>query len=813
MRTLMRFRSLLTALMVLFVTMYGPVLGVAAGVGTSAVASADSGANYCVGLFTPGYWKNYAKNGAPLLTGGVLPGGLLPNTLDFGATLPYGQTGAGANYTADFAVSVLQLEGKYVLRSLLSAELNVANSGLANNSFPSLSTTLTVGQLLDQAYKDYQLNGTAIPTPTNGLLASTPAIPSGFTTADQTLVAYVGNGGGEGASTSTCKLGPPLPAPVSDLSIVKTVDKTAVLAGDDLTYTIVAKNDGPDAASNVSVSDAVPANTTFISLAPAAGWSCASGPAFPCTIATLAAHATATFKEVVLVNAGTPGKTVITNTAMVSPTDSTPDDNTATVKTPVTPVGDLAIVKTVDQKSVLAGTTLHYTIIASNGGDPASDVTVTDLLPADTTLVSFSAPAGWTCTGGYFPCSIPTFNGGASAAFAVAVQVNGGTAAGTDITNTATVSPTDSTPDDNTSTVTTPVRAPVSDLAIVKTVNKGTVSAGDTLTYTITATNAGPDAAANAMVSDPLPANTTFVSLTPAAGWSCASGPAFPCSVASFASGASATFTEQVQVNAGTPGGTDITNTATVSPTDSTPTDNTSAVKSTVIASCSATSDTITGHYTDNNGNVIANQVVWLLTSQGGTLAVDAAITGSNGGAGYAQTDSAGNFSFGGLQPGAYVVRETVRNDYATISATLNGVLQSPTNTTDVAVTINSNCDQENVVFTIGPAASVCTTAPVLTNLSGGLTTPDGHPAASVTIQSAAGVTTVQLTGTNVMVYSVNGVVQSPEPQLPTVITLTTPYPTSVTIVLERVNSAVSGQFDTNASDANSCVGDPSFSI
>jgi hypothetical protein len=268
-----------------------------------------------------------------------------------------------------------------------------------------------------------------------------------------------------------------------------------------------------------------------------------------------------------------------------------------------------------------------------------------------------------------------------------------------------------------------------------------------------------------------------------------------------------------VQVNAGTPAGTDITNTATVSPTDSTPTDNTSAVKSTVIASCSATSDTITGHYTDNNGNVIANQVVWLLTSQGGTLAVDAAITGSNGGAGYAQTDSAGNFSFGGLQPGAYVVRETVRNDYATISATLNGVLQSPTNTTDVAVTINSNCDQENVVFTIGPAASVCTTAPVLTNLSGGLTTPDGHPAASVTIQSAAGVTTVQLTGTNVMVYSVNGVVQSPEPQLPTVITLTTPYPTSVTIVLERVNSAVSGQFDTNASDANSCVGDPSFSI
>ena len=47
-----------------------------------------------------------------------------------------------------------------------------------------------------------------------------------------------------------------------------------VVAGQNLTYTITVTNNGPDAADAVSLSDTLPAGTTFVSLASPGGWSC-----------------------------------------------------------------------------------------------------------------------------------------------------------------------------------------------------------------------------------------------------------------------------------------------------------------------------------------------------------------------------------------------------------------------------------------------------------------------------------------------------------------------------------------------------------
>ena len=63
-----------------------------------------------------------------------------------------------------------------------------------------------------------------------------------------------------------------------------------------------------------------------------------------------------------------------------------------------------------------------------------------------------------------------------------------------------------------------------------------TVTAGDTISYTLTVSNAGPDAATNVNLNDTLPPNTTFVSLTPnnAAAAAASASPCFsPASVAS----------------------------------------------------------------------------------------------------------------------------------------------------------------------------------------------------------------------------------------------------------------------------------------
>jgi len=57
----------------------------------------------------------------------------------------------------------------------------------------------------------------------------------------------------------------PPPSRLADLSITKSDGVDPVVAGEDLTYTLVVSNDGPSDATNVVVSDPVPAGTFFVS--------------------------------------------------------------------------------------------------------------------------------------------------------------------------------------------------------------------------------------------------------------------------------------------------------------------------------------------------------------------------------------------------------------------------------------------------------------------------------------------------------------------------------------------------------------------
>src|SRR5256885_1077342 len=61
----------------------------------------------------------------------------------------------------------------------------------------------------------------------------------------------------------------------ADLAITKTDSPDPVVASQNLTYTITLNNNGPSDAQTVSVTDAVPANTTFVSatVTTGSGWS------------------------------------------------------------------------------------------------------------------------------------------------------------------------------------------------------------------------------------------------------------------------------------------------------------------------------------------------------------------------------------------------------------------------------------------------------------------------------------------------------------------------------------------------------------
>src|SRR6185295_7286552 len=99
----------------------------------------------------------------------------------------------------------------------------------------------------------------------------------------------------------------------ADLAVTKTDTPDPVNAGSNITYTINFTNNGPSDAQTVTVTDATPANTTFVSavVTTGTGWS-TSSPAVGGTgnvvfsKATVAAGETAVFTVVLNVNASTP---------------------------------------------------------------------------------------------------------------------------------------------------------------------------------------------------------------------------------------------------------------------------------------------------------------------------------------------------------------------------------------------------------------------------------------------------------------------------------------------------------------------------
>jgi uncharacterized repeat protein (TIGR01451 family) len=362
----------------------------------------------------------------------------------------------------------------------------------------------------------------------------------------------------------------------ADLSVSKSGPLTAV-AGTNVTYTIVVSNSGPSNAANVSLTDAVPVNATFVSASQNSGptFSCTNPPpggsgTMTCTIASLAPGAPATFSMTVHINPGAVGA-AINNTANVSTTstDSNQGNNTSTVVTTGTGNADLSIVKTAAAAAV-AGTNLTYNItVTNNGPSDATAVTMSDTLPPNTTFVSESQPTGpaFTCTNpppggtGAVSCSIATLTAGTSATFSIVVQLAPATPVGPS-SNTASVTSatTDPTPGNNSSTTITAIALATADLSITKTAAPGPYGTGLPLTYTIVVTNGGPNPAAAVTVTDTLPPGTTLQSSTPVGA--CSGTTVVTCNAGTLANSATATFTLTITLPS-TPGA--ITNTAVVS--------------------------------------------------------------------------------------------------------------------------------------------------------------------------------------------------------------------------------------------------------
>ncbi len=393
------------------------------------------------------------------------------------------------------------------------AGVSVADSAPAALENPSWTCSITTG------------GGSCTAAGGPGSIATTVSLDSGATATFRLTGTVAPGATGQLGNTATAQNPPGFSDPTSnvatdvdqltpsaDLSIAKTGPQT-VVPGNQATYSIVVSNTGPSTATNVVVSDPTPSGLTFVSN------SGACTTAFPCTLSPLAPNSAQTITTTLLVPPGYQTPNPIVEVASVSSTtpDPTAGNNSSTAQTDVDANADVEVTKSVAPTTgILVGDIVTFTVQAANHGpNAATGVVVTDMLPAGLLFVSASATQGT-----YIDSSgewvVTNIAASQSAQLTIQALV---TQPGT-ITNLA-VKTGGNEPDpdpSNDSGAASINAAPAADVGIQKTVDNPGPSVGETVTFTVTATNRGPSAATGVSVQDAVPAGLALVSATPSQG-------------------------------------------------------------------------------------------------------------------------------------------------------------------------------------------------------------------------------------------------------------------------------------------------------
>jgi len=482
--------------------------------------------------------------------------------------------------------------------------------------------------------------------------------------------------------------------PRVDMTVTKSVTPNPVHVGEPLVYVVTARNNGPSTATNVKITDVLPANTAMLGTATATNGGSCTAPAdgatsgtVECTWASVPPNTqyTATFRLRPLAAAL---NTTIHNVVNVT-TDSTEtntNNNSGSADATVIAADlDILVHKTDSVDPVVLGGDTMYTITVTNVGPSyGTNLVVTDTFPQGSPTARFSWQGSLTAsiagtavpnastycttvpaigdTSGTLTCSFPTIAPGAANQIVLTYMmraesiVTAGAYSGTQSNHVEVkVDETERETSNNaTNEDTTTRRVDIAtDLALAKAIDKPQMHAGDTATYTLTVTNNGPLASNGAQVMDPLPAGLSFVSSPDGC---VAAGSNVSCAVGALAVNATKTFHVLVQLANPYTGNSPIINTATLdAPGDTNPGNNTGTARTEVPGAPvdPAVAASIAGtvyHDRNDNGIIdpgeegIAGVTIELL--QGGVVVATTT------------TDANGHYSFTGLMPGTYTVHE-----------------------------------------------------------------------------------------------------------------------------------------------------------
>lgn len=337
--------------------------------------------------------------------------------------------------------------------------------------------------------------------------------------------------------------------PEADLSLTITRSPGQPKPGDEVTYTLVASNVGPDAATSPTVVFTVPPGGTIVQPASGPQWQCTqNGATFTCVMPTLGQGDAPPITVVVKLPATTPGADPSAVPALVgqvgapSVTDPNPVNNRAISDAATAPrtASDLEIDITRDPATAVPGQVVTYTVQATNKGpDTVNSPSVTFTVPAGMVIVQSAMGDGWSCqqSGSTVTCLRSTLDAGAAPPITMKL-VTPVSPAGTSGTPSGGVSGVidavrndDPVPANNTDSVSAGIPAPTSaDLALTLTRSPATTNAGQEVTFTLNVENKGQGDANNVTVAISIPPDTIVTQPAMGDGWTCyPSGQAYLC--------------------------------------------------------------------------------------------------------------------------------------------------------------------------------------------------------------------------------------------------------------------------------------------
>lgn len=350
------------------------------------------------------------------------------------------------------------------------------------------------------------------------------SVPAGITQISNSATLSASNATSAMASDTTPVTAEPI------LALVKSEGGGGTTPGSIVNYQLSYSNTGDQDTANATISETVPAQTTFNPAGSTAGWSClpdnSAGSACSMSLGTIGGGASAAVVfSVVVDDPVLAGTTEISNQAIFD-ADNAAATPPATDTTPVTAAPDLTLSKSDGDIETSPGLSLSYVLVYGNdGNENAADVEITEIVPDHSTFFAMSSTPGWVCLPDISAGSTCVFDigdlvGGVNEITIFAVTVDDSVPAGlTEIVNAASMDGSNA-PSPAVAGDTTPVVAEP-DLTLTK--DDGGVSAepGDVVVYTLTFGNIGDRGVADLQLTETVPAGSTFEPPSSTIGWVC----------------------------------------------------------------------------------------------------------------------------------------------------------------------------------------------------------------------------------------------------------------------------------------------------